>query len=124
MRCSIAMVWSPMPAGGAASKPRDPAVAGAAAQRSVVPDFKGEFKLGNGRYCYPLTVSDQASRYLLAWQQARFRYPFHDRDILVTARGRICMHKKKMDVSTVLAGQKLVIKEVDDDIWLVRLHAL
>ena len=28
-------------------------------------DFKGEFKLGNGRYCYPLTVSDQASRYLL-----------------------------------------------------------
>jgi len=28
-------------------------------------DFKGEFKLGNGRYCYPLTVTDQASRYLL-----------------------------------------------------------
>ncbi len=28
-------------------------------------DFKGEFKLGNGRYCYPLTVSDHASRYLL-----------------------------------------------------------
>jgi transposase len=23
-------------------------------------DFKGEFKLGNGRYCYPLTVTDQA----------------------------------------------------------------
>lgn len=29
-------------------------------------DFKGEFKLGTGRYCYPLTVTDQASRYLLA----------------------------------------------------------
>ncbi|TCU06834.1 integrase-like protein [Rhizobium sullae] len=29
-------------------------------------DFKGEFKLGNGQYCYPLTVTDQASRYLLA----------------------------------------------------------
>jgi transposase len=28
-------------------------------------DFKGEFKLGNGRYCYPLTVSDHAARYLL-----------------------------------------------------------
>lgn len=28
-------------------------------------DFKGEFKLDNGRYCYPLTVTDQASRYLL-----------------------------------------------------------
>ncbi len=28
--------------------------------------LQGEFKLGNGRYCYPLTVTDQASRYLLA----------------------------------------------------------
>jgi transposase InsO family protein len=28
-------------------------------------DFKGEFKLGNGHYCYPLTVTDHASRYLL-----------------------------------------------------------
>ena len=25
-------------------------------------DFKGEFRLGNGQYCYPLTVTDQASR--------------------------------------------------------------
>jgi len=214
-------------------------------------DFKGEFKLGNGRYCYPLTVSDHAARYLLlceafestreapviaafqrlfrdrglpvairsdnglpfaspnglynlsrlsVWwlrlgiaierikpghpqqngrhermhltlkkeatrppglnslqQQARFdafvrefnaerphealamrcpaelytasprpydglpelQYPWHDRDILVTACGRICMHRKKINVSTVLAGQKLGIREVDDGIWLV-----
>jgi len=214
-------------------------------------DFKGEFKLGNGRYCYPLTVTDQASRYLLlcealestrevpvieafqelfrerglpvtirsdnglpfaspnglynlsrlsVWwlrlgiaierikpgkpqqngrhermhltlkkeatrppgmnslqQQARFEafvhefnserphealamkcpaeiytasprpydglpeleYPFHDRDITVTACGRICMHTKKINISAVLAGQKLGIKEVDDGIWLV-----
>ena len=214
-------------------------------------DFKGEFRLGSGRYCYPLTVTDQASRYVLAcealestkegpvieafvrlfrerglpkairsdnglpfaspnglynlsrlsvfWlrlgislerikpgnpqqngrhermhrtlkqettrppganslqQQARFdafmsefnderpheaiqmkapaelyapssrayqglpevEYPFHDRDILVTACGRICMIRKKINVSTVLAGQRLGIKEVDDGIWLV-----
>jgi transposase InsO family protein len=214
-------------------------------------DFKGEFKLGNGRYCYPLTVTDQATRYLLAcealestkelpvieafarlfhqrglpaairsdnglpfaspnglynlsrlavfWlrlgielerikpgnpqqngrhermhrtlkaettrpaganslqQQARFdafqsefnterphealamktpaerytassrayqglpelSYPFHDRDITVTNCGRICMHRKKINISHVLAGQKLGIKEVDDAIWLV-----
>ena len=214
-------------------------------------DFKGEFKLGNGRYCYPLTVTDQASRYLLlrealestreapvieafqelfrerglpvairsdnglpfaspnglynlsrlsVWwlrlgiaierikpgkpqqngrhermhltlkkeatrppglnslqQQAKFDaflrefnterphealamkcpaelyatsprpydglpdldYPFHDRDILVTACGRICMHRKKINISSVLAGQKLGLKEVDDGIWLV-----
>jgi transposase InsO family protein len=29
-------------------------------------DYKGQFRLGNGRYCYPLTVTDQYSRYLLA----------------------------------------------------------
>lgn len=28
-------------------------------------DFKGEFRLGNSRYCYPLTVTDYRSRYLL-----------------------------------------------------------
>jgi transposase InsO family protein len=214
-------------------------------------DFKGEFKLGNGRYCYPLTVSDQASRFILAcealestkempvieafarlfrerglpiairsdnglpfaspnglynlsrlsvwWlrlgialerirpgnpqqngrhermhrtmkaettrpaganslqQQDRFdrfvsefneerphqaldmktpaelytpasrayeglpelSYPFHDRDIIVTTCGRICMMRKKINISHVLAGQKLGIKEVDDGIWLV-----
>jgi transposase InsO family protein len=224
---------------------------GAAPNELWCADFKGEFKLGNGRYCYPLTVTDHASRYLLmcealesvreelaltafqqlfaerglpsairsdngvpfaspnglyglsrlaVWwlrlgiaierikpghpqqngrhermhltlkkeatrppgmnslqQQARFddfleefnaerphqalqmqrpadvytasarpydglpdvSYPFHDRDILVTACGRICMHKKKINISTVLAGQRLGIKEVDEGIWLV-----
>ena len=28
-------------------------------------DYKGEFMLGNRRYCYPLTITDFASRYLL-----------------------------------------------------------
>jgi len=214
-------------------------------------DFKGEFKLGNQKYCYPLTLTDQASRYLLmcealestkevttfpafqqlfeerglpdairsdnglpfaspnglynlsklsVWwlrlginierikpgcpqqngrhermhltlkkettrpaqmnslqQQARFDdfinefnterphealgmkcpeevyipslrpytglpevdYPFHDRDVMVTACGRLCMHKKKINISSVLAGQRLGIKEVDDGIWIV-----
>jgi len=31
-------------------------------------DFKGQFRMGNGRYCYPLTVSDGFSRYLLGCQ--------------------------------------------------------
>lgn len=31
-------------------------------------DFKGQFKLGNGQYCYPLTVTDNYSRYLLECQ--------------------------------------------------------
>jgi transposase InsO family protein len=29
-------------------------------------DYKGEFLLGNHTYCYPLTISDYSSRYLLA----------------------------------------------------------
>jgi hypothetical protein len=214
-------------------------------------DFKGEFRLGNGQYCYPLTVTDHASRYLLlcealesvredpaitafeqlflerglpqairsdngvpfasanalfnlsklsVWwlrlgigierikpghpqqngrhermhltlkkettrppemnslqQQGRFdafvqefnterphealdmktpaqaysasprpynglpelSYPLHDREVLVTSCGRICMHRKRVNVSTVMAGQKLGIKEVDEGIWIV-----
>ena len=46
-------------------------------------------------------------------------YPGHDKDILVTACGRICMHRKKINISTVMAGQRLGIKEVDDGIWLI-----
>ena len=223
---------------------------GAAPNELWCADFKGEFKLGNGQYCYPLTVTDHASRFLLlcealestredlaftaferlfaerglpiairsdngvpfaspnalfnlsklaVWwlrlgitierikpghpqqngrhermhltlkkeatrppgmnslqQQARFdtfvhefnverphealamkcpaevyatstrpydglpglAYPLHDRDILVTACGRICLHRKKINISTVLAGHTLGIKEVDEGIWL------
>ena len=34
-------------------------------------------------------------------------YPLHDRDVLVTACGRICMHRKRVNISTVLAGQRV-----------------
>lgn len=236
---------------------RRPRAEGTPLSQAVAPndlwcaDFKGEFKLGDGRYCYPLTVTDQASRFILmcdaqtstkadgalsaferlfkdrglpkairsdngvpfaspnglfnlsrlsVWwlrlgveierikpgnpqqngrhermhrtlkreatrpagmnflqQQARFDafvgefnderphealgmkrpadlytasprpyrglpdidYPLHDRDVVVTACGRICMHRKKINISTSLAGQRLGIKEVDEAIWLV-----
>jgi hypothetical protein len=45
--------------------------------------------------------------------------PTHERDVLVTAGGRICMHRKKVNISTCLAGQRLGLSEVDDGIWLV-----
>ena len=41
-------------------------------------------------------------------------YPFHDRDILVTACGRLCLHRKKINISGVLAGRRLGLKEVDE----------
>lgn len=40
-------------------------------------DFKGEFKTLDGRYCYPLTIADQFSRYLIAC------------DGLISTRGRL-----------------------------------
>jgi len=49
----------------------------------------------------------------------RIPYPSHDRDVLVTACGRICIFRKKINVSSVLAGQRLGIKEVHEGIWLV-----
>src|SRR6476660_1225300 len=45
-------------------------------------------------------------------------YPFHDRTVTVTHCGRICLHRKRINISTVLAGQKLGIKEVDEGFWL------
>ena len=46
-------------------------------------------------------------------------YPLHDKIIVVTRCGRICLGKKKINFSTVFAGQAVGIKEVHDDIWLV-----
>jgi len=46
-------------------------------------------------------------------------YPFHDRALRVTRCGRLCIGKRKINLSTVFAGQMVGIREVDDQIWLV-----
>jgi transposase InsO family protein len=46
-------------------------------------------------------------------------YPFHDRTVMVTCCGRLCLYRKKINLSVTLAGQAVGIKEVDDGIWLV-----
>ena len=46
-------------------------------------------------------------------------YPFHDKIVVVTDCGRICLGRKRINFSTVFAGQAVGIKEVHDDIWLV-----
>ena len=51
----------------------------AAPNRLWCADYKGEFLLGNRRYCYPLTITDFASRYLLACEAlstTKERYAF------------------------------------------------
>lgn len=46
-------------------------------------------------------------------------YPYHDRTIKVTQCGRICTGRRKINLSTVFAGQSVGIREVADNIWLV-----
>jgi putative transposase len=46
-------------------------------------------------------------------------YPFHDRTIIVTGCGRICIGKRKINLSQVFAGQAVGITEVSEKIWLV-----
>ncbi len=43
----------------------------------------------------------------------------HDRDVLVSACGRLCLPRKKINIPPVLAGHRLGIKEVDEGIGLV-----
>jgi hypothetical protein len=47
------------------------------------------------------------------------QYPFHDRSITVTECGRICMNRKKVNLSNVLAGQLVGVRQVDDQVWQV-----
>jgi len=46
-------------------------------------------------------------------------YPFHDKSIRVTHCGRICMGRRKINLSRAFAGQIVGIREVDDQVWLV-----
>jgi len=52
-------------------------------------------------------------------RMSELEYPFHDKTITVTCCGRICYNQQKVNLSTVFAGQKIGIKEVEDRIWLV-----
>jgi putative transposase len=59
------------------SRPTDP-------NRLWCADYKGEFMLGNRQYCYPLTITDFASRYLLTCEalsttQEKFAFTVFER---------------------------------------------
>ena len=46
-------------------------------------------------------------------------YPYHDRAMKVTKCGRLCIGQRKVNLSTVFAGQTVGVREVADKIWLV-----
>ena len=46
-------------------------------------------------------------------------YPLHDLTMNVTHCGRICLLRKKINLSTVFAGQPVGLREVEEGTWLV-----
>lgn len=48
--------------------PQGPALRPIAPNELITADFKGQFRTKDGRYCYPVTIADAYSRYLLACQ--------------------------------------------------------
>jgi hypothetical protein len=53
------------------------------------------------------------------WVVQSREYPFHDKSVRVTHCGRICMGKRKINLSSVFAGQIVGSREVEDQVWLV-----
>jgi len=66
---------------------------------------------------YPAEVYTPSAREYHPPEQPE--YPYHDRTILATQCGRICIGRRKINFSRVFAGQYVGVTEVDDDIWLV-----
>ena len=66
---------------------------------------------------YPAELYVNSSR--LYTGLSDLHYPFHDRTITVSNCGRICIVRRKINLSTVFAGQNVGIKEVSDKVWLV-----
>ena len=48
---------------------------------------------------------------------AEIDYPFHDKTVTVTTCGHICIRRKRINLSTVFAGQKVGIRQLDDRLW-------
>ncbi len=46
-------------------------------------------------------------------------YPLHDWTATVTRCGRICYNRRKINLSLVFAGQRVGVRQVSDEIWLV-----
>ncbi len=66
---------------------------------------------------YPGDVYTPSAR---AYAQPREpEYPFHDRSVRVTHSERICIGKRKINLSRVFAGEIVGIREIDDEVWLV-----
>jgi hypothetical protein len=62
---------------------------------------------------------DPGSLHPALYRHSGAHYPFHDRTVMVTSCGRLCLYRKKIHLSKSLAGQAVGVQEVDTGIWLV-----
>jgi putative transposase len=46
-------------------------------------------------------------------------YPFQDRTSAATLCGQVYFGSRKINLSTVFAGQNVGVKEVDEKVWLI-----
>ena len=90
-------------------------------QQGKFDDFSQEFNFDRPHEAlgmkYPGEIYKPSSRVYQGLPEVN--YPFHDRTVNVTSCGRICIRKKKINLSQVFAGQAVGIKEMNDGIWLV-----
>lgn len=102
-----------------------PAGANCLQQQAKFDKFVDEYN--NERPHESLDMNLPAERYLASPRAysglPELDYPFHDKTVVVTSCGRICMHNKKVNLSQVFAGQKLGLKEVEENVWLVSFMA-
>lgn len=84
---------------------------------SFIEEFNGERPHQALDMKYPAEVYKPSNRRYVGLPEVN--YPFADRVIEVTGCGRICIRRKKINLSQVFAGQAVGIKEVQDGIWSV-----
>lgn len=98
-----------------------PAKANFLQQQARFDDFVQEFN--HERPHEALDMKFPAERYLHSTRTyqglTELAYPFHDRSVVVTSCGRVCIHRKKINISHVFSGQTLGLKEVEENVWLL-----
>jgi len=77
----------------------------------------GQLNRGRGIRCLGIRMPC-CWLYAFAMARSLFIISLTSLTTLVPACGRLCLHQK-INISTVLAGQRPGIKEIDDGIWLV-----
>jgi putative transposase len=53
------------------------------------------------------------------WTLGDLDHPIHDWTATVTSCGRICIGRRKINLSTDLAGQTVGVRKVEEQIWQV-----